>query len=347
MQTGDDHVALEIAGQRIENFTRYRIESDLFKAADDFSLTFEDPGVAIDPGTQCRVMVNGELEMHGIIDRVRDGYDSGNITLTVSGRDLMGLVVDSHVGTGQTDQDIELKDLAKDLLKDVPFINRKSIVYGKGDKAGGTDRDKDMFRAEKAQREPGKSIFDTLKDYAGERGLLFWCRPDGTFVFGRPVTTGRTAFRLVCRMDGRGNNVLSADRVRDMSGRYSQVTVIGQQQGDDWVAPEDINRSATAKDESFPFYKPYYTGLAEDLSDPKSYADLVLNQQRYAGFQLTYVVDGHSQSGRNFQANTLCHVRDEFFGYNQPFFVAARTFNLGKNGTETRLRLSLPGVVPL
>lgn len=342
-----DSVVLEVAGRRIENFTRYRVESDLFVADDAFSFTLEDPGVAIDPGMRCKLYINGVLEMNGIIDRVKDGYKKTGTDLTISGRDLMGLLVDSHVGTGQTDKNITLKALAADLLKDVPFINRKGIIYGKGNKFAVTETDSDPFEIEKAQREPGRSKFDVLKQHAMERGLYFWCQPDGTFVFGQPVRTGSTLFSIVNRRGSQESNVLESDRTRDFSKRYRTVTVIGQQQGEDFFAPEEINRTGTATDESFPFEKPYFTGMSQDFKDPEQYAALVMNQQRFAGFQLSYVVDGHSQGGRNWQANTLCRVDDEYYGYHSRFLVFSRVFELNEtDGPFTTVKLSEPGVLP-
>lgn len=342
-----DTVALEVGGKRIEHFTRYRIESDLFVADDAFSFTFEDPGAAIEPGMRCKVYVNGVLELNGIIDRVRDGYKKSGIALSVSGRDLMGLLVDSHIGTGKTDEKIELRALAEDLLREVPFINRKAIIYGRGSKLAVTPREPDLFEVEKAQREPGKSIFEVLRQHAMERGLYFWCRPDGTLVFSRPVRAGRADFTIVNRMDGRGNNVLESERTRDISQRYSRVTVIGQQQGEDLFGPEEINRTGSAVDASFPFEKPYFGSMGQDMAAPDQYAALVMNQQRFAGFVLSYTVDGHGQNGRNWQANTLCRVRDEFYGYDRSFLVYSRVFEMdGEAGRSTTVKLSEPGVVP-
>lgn len=345
MRADNDTVALEVGNRRIENFTRYRIESDLFKAADDFSFDFEQPGFEISPGERCRVFVNGVLELNGIIDRVQDGYGPDNTKLSVSGRDLMGLLVDSHVGIGQTDQHIELKALARDLLNKVPYINRQSIIYGSGHKTKVSEQGKTV-KATKVQRDPDHTIFDLLSRYAQERGMLFWCQADGTFVFGEPVRTGKPLFRLVNRLDGRGNNILSSDRTRDIAGRYSKVTVLGQQQGEDAFGSDGVNVQAVAEDKDIPFYKPYCTCMRGDMSSPAEYATMVMNQQRFAGFTLEVQVAGHSQDGVNYQANTLCQVDDEYYGYSKAFFVAARTFEVGRQGVITRLRLSEPGVLP-
>jgi len=341
-----DTIALEVGGKQIENFTKYRIESDLFIADDAFDLTFENPGIDIEEGQRCKLYINGELELNGIIDKVHDGYKKSGPFLSVSGRDLMGLLVDSHIGTGKTDKKIELKALARDLLRDVPFINRKNIIYGKGNKIKAVAED-DFFEIEKVQREPEKSIFDVLKKHAMERGLLFWCMPDGTFVFGNPKSSGRAEFFIVNRLNGKGNNVIESDRVRDTSKRYSSVTVIGQQQGEDGLEPDDINKTGKASDASFPFHKPFFSTLSQDFKDPDKYADLLMNRQRFAGLQLTYKVDGHGQNGKNFQTNAIAHVNDEFYGYNKKFLIYGRIFEMDENnGRFTSLKLSEPGVRP-
>ncbi|MCD4675338.1 MAG: hypothetical protein K8S18_04995 [Desulfobacula sp.] len=341
-----DTITLEVGGHRIENFTKYRIESDLFVADDAFDMTFENPGIDIEEGQRCKLYINSVLELNGIIDKVHDGYKKSGPFLCVSGRDLMGLLVDSHIGTGKTDEKIELKALARDLLCDVPFINRKNIIYGKGNKIKAVAED-DFFEIEKAQREPGKSIFDVLKKHAMERGLLFFCMPDGTFVFGNPKSSGRAEFFIVNRLNGKGNNVNESDRVRDISKKYSSVTVIGQQQGEDWLEPEEINTTGKAGDTSFPFHKPSVASLSEDCKDPDKYAALLMNQQRLAGLQLTYNLDDHSQNGKNFQTNAICHVKDEFYGYDQKFLIYGRVFEMDENnGQVASLKLSELGVRP-
>ncbi len=341
-----DKVALEVGGQRVVNFTKYRIESDLFVADDAFDLTFENPGVTISEGQRCKLFVNDVLELNGIIDKIQDGYKKSGRFLSVSGRDLMGLLVDSHVVTGKTDQDIELRALAADLLKDVPYINRKNIVYGSGNKLRMVDAD-DCYEIKKCQREAGKSIFDVLKQHAMERGMLFFCMPDGTFVFGNPKASGSVEFSIVNHLTGKGNNVLESDRVRDISRRYSSVSVIGQQQGEDFLEPDEINTTGRATDAFFPFHKPFVTHLSQDCKDPDNYAALVMNQQRFQGLQLSYVLFGHSQAGKNYQTNAMCHVNDEVYGYNKKFLIYGRTFEMDEgNGQIATLKLSEPGVLP-
>ncbi len=123
-----DEVILKIGDKEIKYFISYDIESDLYIADNAFSLELSDPETEIDPGQLCKIYVNGVLELNGIIDSVTDKESKSGTSLSVEGRDLMGLLVDSHIEEFVPLEGVTIKTLAETLLKDVPFINLKPIV---------------------------------------------------------------------------------------------------------------------------------------------------------------------------------------------------------------------------
>lgn len=350
-----DSIALIAAGRRLEKFLRYRIEADLFCADNYFSLELADPGFAIDPGMRCELQVNGTLALTGIIDRVTDGDDKRGSTLSVEGRDLMGLLVDSYVEEFPDKENTTLKELAEQLLATVPFINRKAICFQAGLAGAAANKTKDSADAalaalgvgqKNSHVEPGRTIFEVLKAAAMSRGATFFGLPDGTFVFGRPKASGQPVFTIVHRRDGAGNNTFKTTRVRDISRRYSKISVIGQQQGDDLLAADQINVQATVSDEEAPFYKPYVAVLNDDDKSPQEHARMLLEMQRAESFQLVYSIPGHSQNGRNWTVNELCRVRDQKRGIDGSYLIVSRAFELSKqDGRFTEIRLSYPGVI--
>ncbi|MDH5525224.1 MAG: hypothetical protein OEY01_14705 [Desulfobulbaceae bacterium] len=345
-----DKITLSVAGRRVEAFTDYHIDSDLYTAGDAFSLTMSDPGVVINDGARCQLSVNDRLEMTGIVDRVTEANSKQGSTVTVEGRDLMGLVVDSYVEQFVTLENITLKALAEQLLATVPFINRKAIEYQAGiagAAAAKTGSNSLLDTAQnKAQVEPGQTIFEVLKDYAMSRGAMFFSLPNGTFVFGRPKAKGKPVFKLTRRRDGRGNNVIEGRRIRDISQRYSKIIVLGQQQGSDPLGAEEINTKAEILDDQVPFYKPFVTVNNNDGKSPAEHARLLLERQRAMGLQLIYKVRGHSQGSRNWTINELCEIEDEKFGIFGTFLIYGRALNLDKkDGPITEVRLGLPGVI--
>ncbi len=350
-----DSIALSVGGRRLERFLGYRIEADLFCADNYFRLELADPGMAVDPGMRCQLYVNGALALTGIIDRVIDGDDKRGPHMMVEGRDLMGLLVDSYVEEFPDVEDTPLKALAEQLLATVPFINRKAVVYQgglAGAAAAATRGDAaDPLAAlgigqKNTHVEPGSTVFDVLRRAAASRGATFFALPDGTFVFGRPKAKGAPAFNITYRTDGAGNNAFRATRMRDSSRRYSKITVVGQQQGDDATTIEEINVQASVTDDGAPYHKPYVTVLNDDAVSPAHHARQLLEMQRAAAFALVYSVAGHSQNGRNWTVNELCRARDAVRGIDGTYLVVSRAFELSKrDGRYTEIRLGLPGVI--
>lgn len=341
-----DKVSIIIAGREIADFSSYRVESDLFAAADAFSFELADPDLEVKTGSRCFLRINGRTELNGIVDRVSRSYEKGRRTLTVEGRDLMGLLVDSYCTTYPDMQDIELKDLAAELLKDIPFIKGVRVIYGKGNKARAVELSREE-ELEYAQIRPGQTVFDVLKEKALLRGMLFFALPDGTVVFGEPATGGPAEFFLTNTREGLRNNIISASLTDDISRRYSSVTITGQVQGQDDLGPGEHNVEAYLADPAFPFPKPYVATVDLDSQDPQAYARVIMDGQQFDSWLLEVKTHGHTQNGRVYQVNQICHVRDELLGINQDLLCYGRVFEKDKDqGAFTTLRLSRPGVLP-
>jgi len=337
-----DKISLHINNLKIENFLSYRIESDLFVADDAFEITLANTGAEISEGAQCKLYINDTLELNGIIDKITDSYDKGGSKLSIEGRDLLGLLIDSYCEEFTTLENVTLKEIAEQLLADIPFINRKSIIYGKGNKNRAVPLTQAEDDYEFAQITPYTTVFEELKKHAIARGMLFFSMPDGTFVFGEPLTSGKAEYTLI-----KGKNILEGERTRDISKRYKTVTVTGQQQGTDLFGPEDINVSGVAIDADFPFTKPFVAQAEHDGQDPQKYAKILMEKQQFDGFSLTYKTHSHSQTGKNYQVNAICHVKDERFSIDDDFLIYGRTFEMSRDGVFTTLKLSKLGILPV
>ncbi len=351
-----DNISLVINGTKITNFLSYRVEADLYTADHAFSLELARPETAVTPGSQCKLYVNNDLALTGITDKITRSYSKSGVKITVEGRDLMGLLVDSCCTTFMTLKGVTLQTLAQKLLAPVPFINQSQVQYQQGLVASkrstgqASDQSTSLASVDTPQAytqiDPGKTIFDVLSNYARSRGFMFFSLPNGTFVFGRPKAQGAAAFNLTCRKPGPQNNILSGDQVEDISKRFSQVTVMGQQQGTNALAATAINTSSTATDDTFPFYKPFVTLDNNDQQSPALHARLLLEKQKHDGSSLNYTAARHTQNGRAWTVNELCQVRDDELGINGTYLIFGRTFELSKEeGTHTHLKLGPPGLV--
>lgn len=343
-----DKIALHIDGKKIKKFRSYQVEADIYTADDMFSLeTAVDQEVP--EGALCELYVNGQLELTGISDMIDEFCDKKGRKMTINGRDLMGLLVDSYVEEFVT-TDLNLKELAEKLLAKVPFIKRKNVVYQAGvvGASARADAEASVFGGndESAQTEPGQTIFEVLKAKALSRGVIFWAKADGTPVFGRPKAKGKPLYRLVRRLDGVGNNVLEGRRIRDTSKRYSTIRVTGSNQGDGGLGAEAVAREAVVTDDTVPFHKPYVVCDGNNDNNPADQARLLMERQRAQGLQFIYKVARHSQNGKNWMINELCEIEDEALKVHGTFLIYGRSYELNKkDGKITVLKLGLPGLI--
>ena len=367
-----DIVQLEVNGKRISHFLSYTIEADLYVADHAFSLEIADPDFVIKPGLPCKLFVNGKLELIGIIDRCLKRCDKQGWRMTIEGRDLMGLLVDSFCEDWVTVKGMTLGKLAQFLIGPnpktgrpaIPFISR-SAISGQMDLVGriktrrsneasfGLDALFGDGSERIAQIRPGMTIFQVLQMYALSAGVMFFCLPDGTFQFNRPRVGGDPAFAFVFRRSGDGNNALASEVEENIAKRYSKVIVVGQRQAEaaDGMDVTRTNVSDFVTDPSFPFYKPFVQLSHNDSQTPKQHARLLLEKMRHDGTRLSYDLPRHSQNGTNFTVNQLARVMDEVNLLDgKPidgiYLVSGRTFKLDKTaGPTTTVRLSPPGLI--
>jgi len=367
-----DEVYLLVNKMRIDNIPAYSVEADIYTPADGFNIEIRLPERPIPDGALCELYVNGKLEMTGVCDRAVRRHSKDGATLMLEGRDLAGLLVDSYCEEFITVRNMTLKDLAERLLRNVPFINKKAILYQddirgnlkkkKGKGGGGKGKALSLFASAAggtahtfAQIQPGQTIIDVLKVYCQSRGLMFWVMPDGTFVFGKPKDGGQPLYNLTMRdSDGSENNVIEAVEDKNLSKRYSKITVMGQQQGTNAMGlfssstgtTAGWNTQAAVYDSTFPFYKPYVATDNNDSRSPKLHGRMLLEKMRYEGYQLIYTVGKHSQNGLNYTINEMAHIVHERFGIEGDFLIYGRAFRRTKeDGLHTVLRLGYPGLV--
>lgn len=352
--------------KKVEHFLSYTVESDLYIADHAFSLELANPEMEILKGAQCRLHVNDQLELTGVVDRRLRRCDKKGRKLVIEGRDLMGILVDAYCEEFVSVQGKTLGQLAEMLIGPnkqtgrpaLPFINRKLIV-GKTELAGKLDTKRrrgtadflSMFETPQPLRQTavGMTVFQVLQTYALSSGVMFFGLPDGRFVFDRPLTGGEPDYDIIFNAQGKGTNALSAEVDENISKGYSKVTVIGQRQGTD-LDHMDVTRTMVKSkpmlDRDFPFYKPFVQCTSHDSQTPDQHARLLLERMRHEALRLCYEMPRHSQNGRNYTVNRLARLRDDVHGYHGNYLVTGRAYKLSKSdGPTTTLKLSKPGIV--
>lgn len=332
----NDRVELIIGDRVIDRFMSYTIDSQIYNAASSFSLQISPDYKDVVPGSKCKIKVNNELVMTGMIERVNKGGKKGERYLKVGGRDLMGQIISAYLVSFGTIKQSKLISLAERALRFIPNAKTLSVLFS-------AEASKVDVPQEYVQPEPGQTWFSLLSSIAVSRGILFYSWPDGTLVFGKPKGRGRVKFQIN-NIDGMCD-VLDYDLVDDITEQFSEIQVCGQKQDTGKVDIETLNQHYILQNAGFPFYKPFVCATSSDAQSPKEQARLILEQQKFNGHQLSYTVAGHSQNGSVWQTDELVAVYDEEVNVKGIRLIYGRQFSLSKEGTRTALTLGHPGVI--
>lgn len=337
-----DEIILLIDNKPFADFLSFTADSDLFQAADAWNAVISDDKNEIGVGQCVELYVNKSKELVGIVDRVKSRATKKGRVLEISGRDLMGMLCNHDITEYGADVDLGGKTLgtiAKTVMRSIPFISPLlDIVYD-----GNAERIAVPYDTLKA--EPGQSAFDLLKTVATGRGLHFWCREDGKFVFGKPIVSGPASYRFILSRSGASTNVLEGEKTADLNDAFSKVFVYGQS-GDD----DDSNVEATATlsvPGEFPFYRPKVVQVNTDKISPRFEAKRQINMSKAKMLRLSYIVPGFAQNGTVFRTNTIARVDDDINNVHGDHLVYGRTMNFTgkKDGMNTTVRLCLPGAL--
>lgn len=347
MSLREEGAVLVIDGESFDEFKSYKCSCDVFAPADEFTMTLNTKGKRLARGAVVKLYINDQLELVGKVLKIHKKRDAKSEELTVTGRNLMGLIEQHYVKAYPDNQNVSLKSFASALLAEVPYINRKDVVFGKGNKLREVALTKTPEDFEFAQVKPGETVFEALNRYARMRGMFFFAMPDGKFIFGQPKTTGEAEFDFIYDLRDPGrNNIEDLEFEDDISEQYSEINVIGQNSSAD-AEGAAANFSAVLKDEDFPFTKPLVVTVDEDGKDPAAYARMLRDKQRLK-WSLTYKVKGHSQGGKNYQPNSIVYVKDDDpdVAVDGKFYMHGREFSMSESGVYTTVKITQLGALP-
>ena len=332
----EDRITIRVAGREHRDWTTYRIESHLITPADAWRVTLGIPAdripATVRPWADMEACLGQDVVLTGRIDRIEREVAKGAQSLTLSGRDGAAVLVDcsAPIFTRRKVTLTEVVDLA---------VRPLGVAKVRVDVTNAR---------EKVEIEPGMTAWDALGQACEANGCWAWFESDGTLVVGGPDYAAAPVATLVTRFDGKGNNVLSLAVTEDVSGRYSEVTVLGQSHGTETAeGKHDIQHRET--DPDVPGYRPLIlvAGDCDGATEAKRRAQKALMDSRLEGLTLTALVRGHrvSEGGKPWTPGQRVQLVSEPHGLDATYFLMGRTLLGGRDkGTLTELVLKEDGV---
>jgi len=330
-------LVLEVNGSPFEGWKRVAVELSMEALAGSFELAVSerfptDPlGRPIREGDRAELKLHGELVIRGYVDDVARSYETdeenGQHTVTVSGRDATGDLVDcsvTHEPGEWTDRLLE--EIAREVV--APFRIPLRIAEATASAFA------------KVKTEESETAYELIERLCRQRGLLPMSDRSGGLLLSR------LGPELVPTPIVLGENVLRGELVSSIRDRHSLYRAKGQAKGsDDFFGRDAASPVGEATDPLVTRFRPL-TLLADEPAD----ADVL---KRRATWESTvragrsrvarYTVQGWRHARGLWLPNTRVRVRDELLGLARELLIASVRFSFDEDrGSRTVLDLTLP-----
>lgn len=332
-----------------QNWASYEIEADYTTPADAWTVEVRNPSAAqiaaVTTGSVVQVLVANRVALKGFLERRSFRRSRGGGTaLSLSGRDLAGPLTDCAPPASWTWRNLSLAAVAQKALTELGILATISA-------AAEAQAPRPIIKTE-----PGETYWQLIERHARKLRLLPWMSPDGVLHIDRPdYTSAPVATLTLGRVGSLGaeTNVLEAAYTEDMTGRFSDVTVVGQLAGTDQVfGAGAAHLSGTAQDAGVVLKGLYRPTLVDDgelrsSQEATARAQWEVSNRQFHAEVLEYVVPGHGPTTKTlWTPNTQVAVRDEYTGLSGVWWIAGRRLLRDRSaGTRTSLTLRRPNTL--
>ncbi len=328
------NIQLKVGGGIFSGWESMEIKTGIEQIAGAFTLSVTErwAGQAtpapIMAGLPCEVWLEGAPVLTGFIDETTPSYDANAHSVSVSGRDKTGDLVDCSAAhaSGQW-SNRTLLQIARDVCQPfgIQIINLTDVG--------------DPFTSVNIQE--GERAFELLDRMARMRAVLLMSDGLGNLLLTR-AGQSRINTALV-----EGQNILRAQAKFDWKDRFGFYTVKGQHRGSD-TAPVDNARSPQGKAVDATIaasrYRPLVL-LAEDqgqISSLTQRAEWEANVRLGRSNRATLTVQGWSHADGLWKPNQLVRLVSPLLYADLDLLTAQVTYRLDGNGTTTELELCRP-----
>ncbi|MBF7683906.1 hypothetical protein I2F27_11305 [Acinetobacter sp. B5B] len=330
------NIRLIIAGYELSGWDEASIDNAIDTPADSFNVTLFNPAYeqlpnTVGAGQKIQLYYDQELLLTGIVDRLSEAITRHGRGLQISGRDLLGQLIDCAVSIFNGRQ-ISLEELINQYIKkgDLSSLFKHIVI------------DDNHTLKNKVSVEPSESLWDALNKAAAITGQIIWLEADGTLKIGDPFKNPyqvQTPLQLM--FDGQQNNVLDAQYDEDLSRVFSHIKILSQ----DSSANHILSSSQTTT--AYPFNRLKIVSLGD--VDTKAQADAALKKitgdNNLEAYNLKVTVHGWTIDNKVWSTGWYLNLKSDVLSRaTAQWAVMGRTLHLSRsNGQTTELKLKRQG----
>lgn len=303
------------------------IKRSLEQLANTFQLSVTDAGIKrigkhpLKLGASCKVMIDNVPVLNGFVEEVNPSFSADSHTITVSGRDLTGDLVDcSAIIPNQELHNADLAAAAAALCKDYQV---------------GIDCPDPGAPFEKFVVNDGETIFSVLESHARQRGLLLYTLGDAVLHICKPEPLPIKAELI------EGENILNASARHSTKQRFNHYLVKSQKSGSTGESSEYTDPAVRA-----PRTRIIRAEKPEGRADCANRAAFEAKLRAAQGRRATITVQGWEWTpGKLWDLRHTLPVKSDRLGINEALMVVSVDFGLDDSGgSVTTLELVPPEV---
>ncbi|MBB3947209.1 prophage tail gpP-like protein [Rhizobium skierniewicense] len=360
-------ITLFIDGVQYDQWLSGEVTRDLKDFAGSFSFTFRDrvrskqalryasagAPYKLRPGPEVVIRIDGRTVLKGWLEKVRPDISDRQISVTISGRDKSGDLIDCAAMKDVAEfNNVKLEDAAKRIAEPFGMSVRSEIDTGEPFGRYSVDL--------------AETAFSAIEKGARSRHALVLSDGIGGVVITRTGATRAPAHLVL------PGNVLSSGAEYSHENRFSETTVRGQGEkagkergkGKLDVTAEPIGTggrnpgsgSATeqerkgtaatgrAKDDEITRYRPivHLARSKADTTSAQDEADWRSRTARAESEEMTYTVKGFIANGQLWTVNQLTYVSDAFQDVERDMLISRTRFAEDSAGRITELSVVSP-----
>ncbi|ESK57552.1 phage baseplate assembly protein [Acinetobacter tjernbergiae] len=328
-------IRLLLSGFECTDWDEVVIDSQIDVPADGWSMTLFNPPTGhlpqqVKAGVKAEIYYGNELVLTGIVDRLTEAVSRSGRALQITGRDMVGQLIDCSVPIKNSRQ-VNLSTLLEQfVLADLSSIFETVRV-----------QDNNWLK-NKVTVEPSESLYDAISKAAQVTGQFVWFDPSDGLQVGDPFKfADRNIQTLKLMRSGLDNNVISMSYEEDVSNVFNEIKILSQD-----GKGGAISATTTANTPySFKRFKIVTMSDIETQAEAQAAINKIQHDNDLEAYTLTAVVPDWTVNGQVWKTGGQINLQtDVLIRANATWVVIGRTLKLSRNnGKTTELKLKRKG----
>jgi prophage tail gpP-like protein len=292
---------------------------------------------------EARIFVEDDLLISGTIESLGISFDSSSHSVSVSGRDKTGDLIDSSI-IQKTYTVKSFKRLIEIVLKDNGYNDIKVINQVPDIK----NLTSVSSKAGSLKTEKGDTIFSFIDRYAQKLQVLINTDSDGNLIITREGVEG-VGGALISTKGNPNNNILNANIQITTNERFRFIEVFAQEDNNNFGINTVLQKGA-AEDEVVRNPRRIRIDYGDTASSNflRDLAKWNINVKRAKGQRYNCRVQGYfNADGEIWRPNTLVEVNDDKCQLNGRFLIQGVTYSKSLQGSFTDLSIVNQGAFTL